>query len=113
MEKEEVLKKAKSKKALVGEMEKQKLNKGNWISIISAGILAVGLMIVEGLLGHFSAIYAIASICYLWAGVFYLCQYFIAKRPATVLIGAVLHLLAFCTMITLYVLKNLGVLWTK
>lgn len=113
MEKEEVLKKASSKRAFVGEMEKQKINKGNWISIISAGTLAVALMIIEGALGHISAIFAIAAICYLWAGVFYFCQYFIAKRPKPVLIGAFLHSAAFIAMIVLYILKNVSVLWTK
>ena len=39
MDKKEVLEKAGAKKSVIGEMEKQKTNKGNWISIIAAGIL--------------------------------------------------------------------------
>ena len=110
MEKEEILKKTSKKKALVGEMEKAKINKSNWIAIIVAGIVAVALMIIEGALGHYSAIYAIACICFIWASVFYFCQYFIAKRPYGVLIGAILEAIGAITMITLYVLFNVGVL---
>ena len=66
MEKEEILKKA-SKKCSVGEMEKQRTNTGNWLALIFAGIVAVAFMIIEGVLGHFSAIYAIGAVCYGWA----------------------------------------------
>ena len=105
MEKEEILKKA-QKKHPVGEMEKEKVNKGGWIALVVAGIIAVGFIITEGALGHFPAMYAIGAVCYGWASSFYLCQYFVAKRPWPVLIGAVLHGLAFVTMIVLYVLFN-------
>jgi len=67
-------------------------------------------MVVEGLLGHFPAIYAIGAVCFTWASVFYFCQFFIAKRPYGVLIGAILESIGAITMITLYVLFNLGVL---
>ncbi len=110
MEKNEVLQKAQSKKAVVGEMEKAKINKSNWISVIAAGVMAVGLMIIEGVLQHFTSIYAIASICFTWASVFYFCQYFIAKRPLGVLIGAVLETLGALIMITLYILTSIGVM---
>lgn len=109
MEKEEILKKA-GKKCAVGEMEKQKTNKGNWIALIVAGIIAVTFMIIEGILGHFSAIYALGAVCYGWAFVLYTCQYFMAKRPWQVLIGSVLHGLAFITMIVLYILKNINII---
>ena len=110
MEKEEVLKKAQSKKALVGEMEKTKINKSSWIGIISGGTLAVIFMIIEGLFQHFSSIYAIGAICFTWASVFYFCQYFIAKRPYGVLIGAILESLGACIMITNYILCIIGVI---
>lgn len=110
MEKEEVLKKAQSKKALVGEMEKAKINKSCWIGNIVACIVAVVFMIIEGALGHFSSIYAIAGICFVWASVFYFCQYFIAKRPYGVLIGAILEALGASIMLTLYILTNVGVM---
>ena len=71
MNKQEVLEKAQSKKAQVGEMEYTKMGKGNLIAIIVAGVLAVAFMIVEGVLGHFSAIYALGAVCYTWASVFY------------------------------------------
>lgn len=110
MEKEEILEKAKKKKVIIGEMEKQKINSGNWIAIISTGIVAVIWMIVEGALGHRTAIYAIASICFCWASVFYLMQFIKAKRPWQVLIGAVLDGLAFITMVILYILSVCGVI---
>ena len=110
LEREEILEKATKKKVVVGEMEKAKINKSNWISLIVAGIFAVILMVVEGVLGHFTAIYALASVCFMWASVFYFCQYFIAKRPYGVLIGAILEGLGAIAMITLYILFNLGVL---
>ena len=87
MEREEILEKASKKKALVGEMEKAKINKSNWISVIVAQVVAVIFMIIEGCLGHFTAIYALATVCFSWASVFYFCQFFIAKRPKGVLIG--------------------------
>lgn len=110
MEREEILEKASKKKAVVGEMEKAKINKSNWIAIIVAGIVAVAFMIVEGLLGHYPAIYAIGAICFTWASVFYFGQYFVAKRPYGVLIGAILEGIGAITMLTLYILFNVGAL---
>ena len=110
MEKEEILEKASKKKALIGEMEKSKINKSNWIAMIVTGICAVILMIIEGLLGHYASIHAIAFICFLWASVFYFCQYFIAKRPYGVLIGAILEALGAITMLVFYILRSSGVL---
>lgn len=110
MDKEEVLEKAKSKKAIMGEMERVKINKGNWISLIVTGVVAVALMVIEGALGHFTSIYAIATVCFTWASVFYFCQYFIAKRPWQVLIGAILEAIGAGIMITFYILYSIGVL---
>ena len=107
MEKEKILEKAR-KKHPIGEMESQKINKSCWIALVVTGICAIVLMIVEGALKHFTAIYAIGFVCYTWASVFYACQYFIAKRPRGVLIGAILHGLAATTMLTLYILTNVG-----
>ena len=109
MEKEEVLNKAK-KKALVGEMEKVKINKSCWIGNIVACCVAVVLMVIEGLLGHHTSIFAIAMVCFSWASVFYFCQFFIAHRPKGVLIGAVLEAIGAVIMIIMYVLMNVGVL---
>ncbi len=106
MEREEILEKAK-KKAHMGEMEKAKTNKGNWIAISMAGIVAVTFMIVEGALGHYSAIFALGAVCYCWASVMYFCQYFMAKRPWQVLFGAVLHGLACVAMVVLYIMCNI------
>ena len=107
MEKEKIIAKTQKSKALVGEMEKQKTNKGNWIALIVAGILAVSFMIFEGLQGHYSAIFAIGCICYTWASIMYFCQYFLAKRPWPVLIGAVLHGAASITMIVMYIVLSI------
>lgn len=109
MEKEEILEKARKNKG-VGEMEKKKINTSSWIALIVAGVVAVALMIVEGVLGHYTSIYALASVCYIWASVFYSLQYFIAKRPKGVLIGAILEGLAGIGMITLFILTNVGVI---
>ena len=109
MEKEKILQKA-HKKHPLGEMEAQKINKSNWIAIIVAGIVAIALMITEGALGHFTAIYAIAFICHIWACTLYMCQYFIAKRPAGVLVGAILYGIGASIMMTLFILTNIGVM---
>ena len=110
MEREEVLKKAGAKKALVGEMEKAKIGKSNWIANICAVVVAVAFMITFGALGNFTALYAIALVCFTWATVFYFCQYFIAKRPWPLLLGAILELLGGLTMLTLFILFSIGVL---
>ena len=78
MDKEEILEKVGKKKALVGEMEKEKISKSTWISLLVTGIVAVGFIITEAVLLHAAAAYAIASICFLWASVFYSLQYFLA-----------------------------------
>ncbi len=110
MEKEEILQKASGKKAVVGEMEKVKINKSCWIGNIVAVIVAVVFMVIEGTIGHYTAIYAIASICMIWASVFYFCQFFLAKRPWPVLLGAILEGLGAITMLTFYILFATGVL---
>lgn len=107
MEKEEVLEKAGKKKAQVGEMEKEKMGKGNFIALIVAGVIAVIFMIVEGVLGHYTSIYALAAVCYAWASVFYFLQYFLAKRPWPVLIGACLEGVAAIAMIVLFIVFSL------
>lgn len=108
MEKEEILKKSqKQKPAIVGEMENQRINKGNWIALIIAGVIAVAFMIVEGALGHYTSIFALSAVCHGWACVLYLCQFFLAKRPWQVLIGAVLYGIAFISMVVLYIISNI------
>lgn len=111
MNNKEVLQKAQSKKAIIGEMEQAKIHKSNWIVLICASIVAIFLMIIEGALGHYTAIYAIGTVCFSWASIFYFCQYFVAKRKHFgIFLGAVLETLGALTMITLYILFNLGVL---
>ena len=70
MEKEEILSKSK-KKCVVGEMESQKINNGNWIAVIVTGVVALALMITEGALGNFQGLFAIGAVCYAWASIFY------------------------------------------
>lgn len=110
MEKEEILKKASSKKALVGEMEKQKVDLGIKISLIFAGILAVVFICLECAKQNYAACMAIGAICYGWASMQYFFQFFMAKRPWPVLIGAILHGLAFVACIVLYALFSLKVI---
>lgn len=109
MEKEEILSRAK-KKAHVGEMEKAKINKSCWIGNIVACCVAVVLMVVEGLLGHHTSIFAIAMVCFAWASVFYFCQFFVAHRPKGVLIGGILESFGAIIMLVLFILFNIGVL---
>ena len=110
MEKKEILEKVSSKKALIGEMEKTKINKANWLCVIIAGAVAVIFMVIEGLLGHYTAIYALATVCFVWASSSYFSQFFMAKRPWPVLIGAILEAIGALAMITLFILKNTGVI---
>ena len=110
MEKQEILEKAQKKKVYVGEMEKAKINKSCWIANICACIIAVTFMVIEGFLGHYSAIYALGAVCYSWASIFYVGQFFIAKRPKGVLIGGILHGIGAIIMLTFYVLRMSGVL---
>lgn len=110
MDRQEILEKAQSKKAYVGEMERQKINKSNWISVIVAGIVAVIFIVIEGIQGHRSVCFGIGAVCFIWASVFYFCQYFIAKRPKGVLIGAILEALGASIMILNYILCLTGVI---
>ncbi len=111
MNKAEILQKAQNQKAVVGEMEKEKLGKGAIISLVVAAVVAIAFTIVEGVFGHFTAIYAIATICFVWAGTFYILQYFYAKRPWQVLIGSVLEYLAAIFFIVRYILALTGIWW--
>lgn len=110
MKKDEILKIAQQNKDKVGEMERKKVSKSNWIAVISTGVLAIIFMICEGFQGNRTVIYAFAALCFTWASVFYFCQYFVAKRPWQVLIGAVLEAIGAITMIVLYILFSVGVL---
>lgn len=109
MDNKEILEKAGKKKAVVGEMEKQKISKSIWISLLATGIIAIGFIIAEAALLHASAAYAIASLCFLWASIFYSLQYFLAKRPWPVLIGGILEGLAFVFFLVRYILCVTGV----
>ena len=109
MEKDEILQKVSKKKTVVGEMEKEKLGKCTLTSLVATFVAAVGFIVAEAALNHASAAFAIAALCYLWAGVFYTLQYFIAKRPWPVLIGAILHCLACIFFVVRYILCVCGV----
>ncbi len=106
MEREEILAKA-SKKTQVGEMEVQKLNKANWISVSVGAVVAAIFCIAEGCLGHVSAVFAILAIMAAWACTFYSLQYFILRRHKGALIGAILEALAFVILVTAYILSNI------
>lgn len=91
-------------------MEKQKIDKSNWISVIVAGVVAVIFIILEGIQGHRSVCFAIGAICFIWAAVFCFCQYFIAKRSKGVLFGAIGETLGATIMILNYILCLTGVI---
>ena len=68
-------------------------------------------MVIEGLLGHPTAIHAIGAICFTWASVFCFCQYFVAKRKYFgILLGAILEAAGAITMLVFFVLRATGVL---
>ena len=111
MDKDEALKKAQSKRAIIGEMEYSKIATSNWIAVISMGVVAVIFMIIEGILGHRDSIFALAAVCFTWASVFYFCQYFVAKRKRFgILLGAILEMIGALIMITNFILVNVGVI---
>ncbi len=111
MDNKEILEKVSKKKAHVGEMESAKINKSCWIAVIVACILGLGFIIVEGILEHFTAIFAISGVMYTWASVFYFCQFFVAKRRFVgIIIGGTLHGLAAVAMVIFYILFSLGVI---
>ena len=110
MEKEEILKKASSKKALVGEMESKKMDLGLKIALIVAGVLATIFICLECAQKHFTGAMALGAVCYGWASLQYFLQFFMAKRPWQVLIGAVLHGLAFVACVVLYALFSFKVI---
>ena len=110
MENNEVLEKVQKKKVYVGEMEKTKINKACWVANIVACAVAVALMVTLGALRNFAGLYSIGFINLAWSSVFYFCQYFIAKRPWPVLIGAVLSVIGACIMLTMFILYSVGVI---
>lgn len=110
MERDEILNKVQQKKVYVGEMEKQKIDKSIKIALLVTGIIAVIFIFVEHALRHTTAGLAIQSLCCGWASIFYFCQYFVAKRPWQVLIGAVLYGVAFIGSVVFYILFCVGVL---
>ena len=107
MDKKEILEKAQSKKALVGEMEKTKVNKSCWIANIVSCICATIFMIVLGMLKNFVGLYSIAFICNIWGSIFYFCQYFIAKMPWQVLIGAILCCIGAIIMLNFFIIFSI------
>ena len=109
MDREEVLQKTSNKKAYVGEMEKEKIGKCIDIALIATGVIAVAFIIVLALLQNAAGAFAIVSICFFWAGLFYTLQFFIAKRPWPVLIGSVLDGLAFIFFLIRFILFVTGV----
>ena len=111
MEREEILQKASSKKAQIGEYENQKIAKCNWISVIVTGIVAIAFICLFGALGMKSVCFAIGGICFTWATVFYFCQYFIAKRRHIgILLGAIGELFGALIMLTNCILAIVGVI---
>ena len=71
MEKDEILRRAQENKDKIGEMERKKVSKSNWIAIISTAVLAVAFMSSEGFQGNRTAVYAFGTLCFTWACVFY------------------------------------------
>ena len=62
MKKDEILKIAQQNQDKIGEMERKKVSKANWIAIISTGILAVIFMFSEGFQGHRTVVQALGQL---------------------------------------------------
>ncbi len=78
------------------------------IGLLSAMGLAIVLVIVEGCLGHFSSIFALACVCFTWAGVYYILQFCLVKRDwQTLVVGIVDAIIA----LTLFVFFIMALVW--
>lgn len=105
-----VLENIQGEKSALDESEKSKISKACWIAtIVSCGI-AVILMIIEGVMGNYTSIYALGSVCFMWASVFYFCQYFIVRKSWPIMLGAILESLGAVIMMTFYILFSAGIL---
>ena len=109
MEKEQILEIVKNKKVVVGEMEKEKINKSCWIANLVAVIVSNIFAVILGFNGLFAGLYAVYSVCLVWSSVFYFCQYFVAKRTWYILISAVLYSIGAVVTITFFILFTIGV----
>ena len=78
--------------------------------LFEMGVVAVVFIIVFGALNMKPVCFAIGAICFVWASTFYYCQYFIAKRPKGILIGAIFETLGALIMITNFILSYIGVI---
>ena len=110
MEKEEILERVKNQKVIIGEMEKTKIDKSCWIANLVAVIIANVFAVILGIMKMFAGLYAVYLVCLIWASVFYFCQYFIAKRPWKILIGAVLCSIGAIIMVICFILFTIGVI---
>ena len=86
-----------------------KVHRHALIALLLAGIVAIALMIIEGALGHFTALFAIGFIAFFWASLFYFFQYNSLNKSKGVLVGAILELIGAAYMLTFYILFNLGI----
>lgn len=109
MEKEEILERVKNQKVVIGEMEKRKIDKSCWIANLVAVIIANVFAVILGIMKMFAGLYAVYLVCLIWASVFYFCQYFIAKRPWQILIGAVLYSIGAIIMVICFIIFAIGV----
>jgi len=87
-----------------------KIHRHALIALLFAGLAAIALMIVEGALGNFTALFAIGFIAFFWASLFYFFQYNSGKKSKGVLVGAILELIGAAYMLTFYILFNIGII---
>jgi pheromone shutdown protein TraB len=109
MENKKDIKKAQKQEIAIIE-DKEKTYKACMMASIVACSLAVILMILEGVIGNYTSLYALASVCFMWGSVFGFCRYFLAKKQLTVLMCAIIGALGAITMIVLYILFSAGIL---
>ena len=110
MEKQEVLVCMQNKKVTSRGEDSLKVDKSCLIATIVACSLAIVLMIIEGIMGNYTSLYALGSVCFIWTGVYQFCRYFLRNRNITLLITGVLFALGAIAMILLYILFSAGIL---
>ena len=109
MEKQEVLVCMQNKNVVSGGEDNLKIDKSCLIATVVACSVAIILMIIEGIMGNYTSLYALGSVCLLWAGVYHFCRYFLRKKKTIFILSGVLLSLGAIAMILLYILFSAGI----
>ncbi len=106
MEKKEKTKKEKKSPLVLDEETMKKRQMQSYrIGLLSAIGLAIILIIVEGCLGHFSSIFALACICFTWGAVYYILQFCLVKREWAVLTIGIVDAVIALAMFVFFIMS--------